>query len=206
MRQLGLSAARTSAGKPSIQHDRRIPEEFRAELSPGGRFERLVRFARGRHLADVQLRAVGSVSWATIYCGPTNVLHLEHRRTRPISAPRRQPAYDRQPGWTARGGSWVDHLVHGGRADGRVAGHRDLHDGAVHGRPHAPHQRRPHSERWGAVALRQFAQLAGFYLGRASLPAGTGVAVEDRARLLVSRTDGANRGGQPGAGVAGRTG
>jgi hypothetical protein len=82
MRQLGLSRARTSAVKPSIWYDRTIPEEFRAELSPGGRFERLVRFARGRHLADVQLRATGSLSWATIYCGLTNVLRLEYRRTR----------------------------------------------------------------------------------------------------------------------------
>lgn len=82
MRQLGLSMARTSAAKPSIWYDRTIPEEFRAELSPGGRFERLVRFAHGRHLADVQLRATGSLSWATIYCGLTNVLHLEYRRTR----------------------------------------------------------------------------------------------------------------------------
>jgi hypothetical protein len=82
MRQLGLSRARTSAVKPSIWYDRTIPEEFRAELSPGGTFERLVGFAHGRHLADVQLRAVGSLSWATIYCGLTNVLHLEYRRTR----------------------------------------------------------------------------------------------------------------------------
>jgi hypothetical protein len=81
MRQLGLSRARTSVVKPSIWYDRTIPEEFRAELSPGGRFERLVRFARGRHLADIQLRAVGSLSWATIYCGLTNVLHLEYRKT-----------------------------------------------------------------------------------------------------------------------------
>lgn len=82
MRQLGLSRARTSAVKPSIWYDRTIPGEFRAELSPGGTFERLVRFAHRRHLADVQLRAVGSLSWATIYCGLTNVLHVEHRRTR----------------------------------------------------------------------------------------------------------------------------
>jgi hypothetical protein len=82
MRQLGLSRARTSAVKPSIWYDRTIPDEFRAELSPGGRFERLVRFARGRHLADVQLRAVGRLSWATIYCGLTNVLHVEHRGPR----------------------------------------------------------------------------------------------------------------------------
>jgi hypothetical protein len=82
MRQLGLSRARTSAAKPSIWYDRTIPEEFRAELSPGGRFERLVRFAHRRHLADVQLRAVGSLSWATIYCGLTNVLHVEYRRPR----------------------------------------------------------------------------------------------------------------------------
>jgi hypothetical protein len=68
--------------KPSIWYDRTIPDEFRAELSPGGRFARLVRFARGRHLADVQLRATGSLSWATIYCGLTNVLHLEYRKTR----------------------------------------------------------------------------------------------------------------------------
>jgi hypothetical protein len=67
--------------KPSIWYDRTIPDEFRAELSPGGSFERLVRFAHRRHLADVQLRAVGSLSWATIYCGLTNVLHLEHRKT-----------------------------------------------------------------------------------------------------------------------------
>jgi hypothetical protein len=82
MRQLGLSTATTSAVKPSIWYDRTIPDEFRAELSPGGRFERLVRFARGRGLADVQLRATGSLSWATIYCGLTNVLHLEYRKTR----------------------------------------------------------------------------------------------------------------------------
>ena len=68
--------------KPSIRYDRTIPGEFRAELGPGGTFERLVRFARGRHLADVQLRAVGSRSWATIYCGLTNVLHVEYRRKR----------------------------------------------------------------------------------------------------------------------------
>jgi hypothetical protein len=82
MRQLGLSRARTSVVKPSIWYDRTIPDEFRAELGPGGTFERLVRFAKGRHLADVQLRATGSLSWATIYCGLTNVLHVEHRRTR----------------------------------------------------------------------------------------------------------------------------
>jgi hypothetical protein len=41
-----------------------------------------VRFARGRYLADVQLRATASLSWATIYCGLANVLHLEYRRTR----------------------------------------------------------------------------------------------------------------------------
>ena len=82
MRQLGLTRARTSAAKPSIRYDRTIPEEFRAELSPGGRFERLVRFAHHRHLADVQLRAVGTLSWATIYCGLANVLHLEYRKTR----------------------------------------------------------------------------------------------------------------------------
>jgi hypothetical protein len=82
MRQLGLSRVRTSAVKPSIWYDRMIPEEFRAELRPGGRFERLVRFARGRHLADVQLRATGGLSWATIYCGLTNVLHLEYRKKR----------------------------------------------------------------------------------------------------------------------------
>jgi hypothetical protein len=68
--------------KPSIWYDRTIPDEFRAELSPGGSFERLVRFAHRRHLADVQLRATGSLSWATIYCGLTNVLHVEYRRTR----------------------------------------------------------------------------------------------------------------------------
>jgi hypothetical protein len=82
MRQLGLSAARTSAAKPSIRYDRTIPDEFRTELRPGGTFERLVRFARGRHLADVQLRATGSLSWATIYCGLTNVLHVDYRKTR----------------------------------------------------------------------------------------------------------------------------
>jgi hypothetical protein len=71
-----------SAVKSSIWYDRTIPEEFQRELSAGGRFERLVRFAHRRHLADVQLRATGSLSWATIYCGLTNVLHLEHRRTR----------------------------------------------------------------------------------------------------------------------------
>jgi hypothetical protein len=36
MRQLGVSRARTSAVKPSIRYDRTIPDEFRAELSPGG--------------------------------------------------------------------------------------------------------------------------------------------------------------------------
>jgi hypothetical protein len=82
MRQLGLSMARASAVKPSIWYDRTIPEEFRAELGPGGTFERLVRFAHRRHLADVQLRATGSLGWATIYCGLTNVLHVEYRRTR----------------------------------------------------------------------------------------------------------------------------
>ena len=77
-----MSTVRTSAAKPSIWYDRTIPKEFQAELRPGGRSERLVRFARGRHLADVQLRAVGSLSRATIYCGLTNVLHVEYRRTR----------------------------------------------------------------------------------------------------------------------------
>ena len=45
--------ARTSAVKPSIWYDRTIPDEFLAELRPDGRFGRLVRFARRRHLADV---------------------------------------------------------------------------------------------------------------------------------------------------------
>jgi hypothetical protein len=136
MRQLGVSRARTSAVQPSIWYDRTIPDEFRAELSPGGSFERLVRFAQGRHQADVQLRAVGSLSWATIYCGLTNVLHLEYRRKRGYRLRADIRHMTTNQAGPPEGILQWDHVVPGHPADGRLAGHRGLHDGAVQ-------QRRP---------------------------------------------------------------
>jgi hypothetical protein len=40
------------------------------------------RSRRPKGLPQSSRRAVGSLSWATIYCGLTNVLHVEYRRTR----------------------------------------------------------------------------------------------------------------------------
>ena len=66
----------------TIWYDRRISNELKAELEPAGRLSRLVQFARGRHLADVQLRKSrdGSRSWVSVYAGLTKILDVENRR------------------------------------------------------------------------------------------------------------------------------
>lgn len=64
----------------SVWYDRRVSDELREALAPGGALHRLVSFTRGRHLADLQLRKArtGSPSWVSVYGGLTKFLDVQH--------------------------------------------------------------------------------------------------------------------------------
>jgi len=61
-----------------MYYNRTISKELFDALGPGGPFSFLVRYAKTRHLADLQLRGYPHSKryWATLYCGLTMVLDV----------------------------------------------------------------------------------------------------------------------------------